>query len=49
MKFDLKFSWETIGPDLGSGLTVALISIPVGQGHISKTIASMPVAMVSIF
>ena len=33
MKLDLKFSRETIGPDLGSGLTVALISIPEGMAY----------------
>jgi SulP family sulfate permease len=33
MKLDLKFSPKTIGPDLGSGLTVALISIPEGMAY----------------
>ena len=33
MKLDLKFSRETIVPDLGSGLTVALISIPEGMAY----------------
>lgn len=33
MKLDLKFSRETIGPDLGSGLTVALVSIPEGMAY----------------
>jgi SulP family sulfate permease len=33
MKLDLKFSRETIAPDLGSGLTVALISIPEGMAY----------------
>jgi MFS superfamily sulfate permease-like transporter len=28
MKLDLKFSSKSIGLDLGSGLTVALVSIP---------------------
>jgi len=28
---DLRFSRETLGPDLGSGLTVALASIPEGM------------------
>ena len=31
MKLDLKFSSKTIGPDLGLGLTVALVSIPEGM------------------
>ncbi len=33
MKLDLKFSPKTIGPDLGSGLTVALVSIPEGMAY----------------
>ena len=33
MKLDLKFNRETIGPDLGSGLTVALVSIPEGMAY----------------
>ena len=33
MRLDLKFSPKTIGPDLGSGLTVALISIPEGMAY----------------
>jgi SulP family sulfate permease len=33
MKLDLKFSAKTIGPDLGSGLTVALVSIPEGMAY----------------
>jgi len=33
MKLDLKFSRDTIGPDLGSGLTVALVSIPEGMAY----------------
>ena len=31
MKLDLKFGSKTIGPDLGSGLTLALVSIPEGM------------------
>jgi SulP family sulfate permease len=30
---DLRFSRETLGPDLGSGLTVALVSIPEGMAY----------------
>ena len=30
---DLRFSRETLGPDLGSGLTVALASIPEGMAY----------------
>ena len=33
MKFDLKFSPKTIVPDFGSGLTVALVSIPEGMAY----------------
>jgi SulP family sulfate permease len=33
MKLDLKFISRTIGPDLGSGLTVALVSIPEGMAY----------------
>ena len=33
MKLDLKFSRKTIAPDLGSGLTVALVSIPEGMAY----------------
>ena len=33
MKLDLKCSPKTVGPDLGSGLTVALISIPEGMAY----------------
>ena len=33
MKLDLKFSPKTIVPDLGSGLTVALVSIPEGMAY----------------
>jgi SulP family sulfate permease len=33
MKLDLKFSSKTIGPDLGSGLTAALVSIPEGMAY----------------
>jgi SulP family sulfate permease len=31
MKLDLKFGSKTIGPDLGSGLTAALVSNPEGM------------------
>jgi SulP family sulfate permease len=33
VKLDLKFSSKTIAPDLGSGLTVALVSIPEGMAY----------------
>jgi SulP family sulfate permease len=33
MKLDLKFSPKTITPDLSSGLTVALVSIPEGMAY----------------
>lgn len=33
MNLNLRFNRETIGPDLGSGLTVALISIPEGMAY----------------
>ncbi len=33
MKLDLRFSPKTVGPDLGSGLTVALVSIPEGMAY----------------
>ncbi len=33
MKLDLKFSPKTIVPDFGSGLTVALVSIPEGMAY----------------
>jgi MFS superfamily sulfate permease-like transporter len=33
MKLDLNFSPRTICPDLGSGLTVALVSIPEGMAY----------------
>ena len=33
MKLDLKFSLKSIGRDLGSGLTAALVSIPEGMAY----------------
>ena len=33
MKLDLKFSSKTLGPDLESGLTAALVSIPKGMAY----------------
>lgn len=33
MKLDLKFSRQSLGPDLSSGLTVALVSIPEGMAY----------------
>ena len=36
---DLRFSRQILGPDLGSGLTVALASIP--EGMASATVAGV--------
>jgi SulP family sulfate permease len=33
MKIDLKLNRQTLGPDLSSGLTVALVSIPEGMAY----------------
>lgn len=33
MKLDLKFSRKTLAPDLGAGVTVALVSIPEGMAY----------------
>ncbi len=42
MKLDLKFSPKTIVPDLGSGLTVALVSIPEGMAYAMVAGVNLP-------